>query len=115
MQVGDGRHREPLPPPTHGARGGHDLYLAEAAEQRIILDEGEGAQPPAADDQQPDQQPHHGHRAEIPPAGRPGAGGADRRIEPGRAQVAPEQLKPGIRRERHIREFQLEIPIDSRA
>jgi hypothetical protein len=64
------------------------------------------SQPPAADDHQPDHQPHPRDRTEVAPAGRPGTGGADRRIEPRGPQVLPEQLEPGVRGERDVREFQ---------
>ncbi len=115
LQARDRRHREPLQPATHRARRRHDLHLAEALEQRIVLNIREVAQPPAPYYQQPDQQPHHRHDAEIPPPGQPRTGGPDGRIEPSRAQILPEQLQAGIRGERDVRELQLEIPIDSRA
>ena len=51
----------------------------------------------------------------VSPAGRPGTRGTDRRLEARRAQVLPEQLQAGIRRERDVGGFQLKIPIDSRA
>jgi hypothetical protein len=55
--------------------GGHEesgggvfsLHLAEPPEQWIILlDEGHVPQPPAAVEQQPDDQSHHRHRSEVP-------------------------------------------------
>ena len=113
LQPCDGRHREPLQPPTHRARRRHHLDLAEALEQRVILDEGEMPQPPAAHEQQPHQHPHHRHRPEVTPGGHPGHGVADRRIEAGRAQVAAEQLEPGIRGQRDVGELELHISIDS--
>jgi hypothetical protein len=115
LQGRDRRHRESLQPPTDGARRRQDLHFAEAAKQRIVLHEGEMPQPPAPDDQQPDHQADHRDGAEVAPARRPGPCGTDRRVEARRAQVLPEQLQTGIGRQRHVREFQLEIPIDSRA
>ena len=115
LQARDGRHRKPLQPPTDRPRRRHDLHLAEAFEQRVILDEGEVPQPSAADDQQSNQQAHHRHGPEVAPRGRPGTGVADHTIEPRGPQVAPEQLEPRIRGQRHVREFQLQIPIDSGA
>jgi hypothetical protein len=114
LQAGDGRHREALQPPTHGAGRRQNLDLAEALEHRIVLEIRQMPQSPTADDQQPGHQPHHRHGAEVAPAGRPGTRRANGRIEARRAQILPEQLEPGIRGERDVREFQLQIPIDSR-
>jgi hypothetical protein len=111
LQQRDGRHRESLQPSTRGPRRGYHLDLTEPSEQRIILQKRQVSQPSAADDQQRDQHAHHGHGAEVAPPARPATRMAHRRVEPGAAQVAAQQLQPGIRRERHVRERQ--IPIDS--
>jgi hypothetical protein len=107
------RHREPLQPPTDGARRRHDLHFAEAVKQRIVLHESEMPQPPAPNDQQPNQQADHRDGAEVAPPRRPGTRRADRGIEAGRSQVLSEQLQPGIRGKRDVGKVQLQIPIDS--
>ena len=114
LQVRDRRHREPLQPPTHRARRGHDLHLAEPAEQRIVLDEGEVAQPPAR--RRPAARSAVAPSPTAPKSPQPGVPAHAARtvaLNPVAAQVPPEQLQPGVRRERDVREFQREIPIDS--
>ena len=113
LQRGDGPHREGLQPAAQCAGRRHQADLAEPTEHGIVLHEAHVAQATAAHHQQRDQQAHHCHRAEVAPRGRASKRGADHRIEARRPQVPAEQLEPGIRRERHVCEFQWQIPIDS--
>jgi hypothetical protein len=113
LEVADRRHRERLQPAAQGARRRHDAHFAEPAEHRLVLDEGQVPEPAAADHQQRDQQPDQRDGAEVAPGGRAGKRGAHHGIEAGRPQVPTEQLEPGVRREVHVREFQLQITIDS--
>ena len=114
LQSVDRGHGEGLQPATHRARRRQDLHLAEALDQRIVVEEGEVPQPPAAHHEQPDHQSHQRGHAEVTPA--PGADKrlADHRVEASRAQVAAEQLQPCIRGESDVGELQGHIAIDTR-
>ena len=114
LQPVDRGHGEGLQPATHRARRRQDLHLTEAPDQRIIVEEGEVPQPPAAHHEQPDHQAHHRRRAEVAPAAGAGERLTNHGVEAGRAQVAAEQLQPGIRGECDIGELQGQIAIDTR-
>ena len=83
--------------------------VAEPLEDRVVRDVGHVAQAPAADDDQPDQHPYHRDHPKVAPARQVGEGVTDQAIEVARAQVAPEQLQPGIRRQADVTEFQGQI------
>ena len=113
LQAAAGRHREVRQPPTHGPRRRHDAYAREALEDRVVRHVGQVAQAPAADNHQPDEHPHHRDHAEVAPPRHAGKRVAHQTIEASRAQVAPEQFQPGIRREHDVREFQGKISVDT--
>jgi hypothetical protein len=94
LQGHDSRHREPLQPPTRGARRRHNLDFAEALEQRIVLEIREVAQASAPHDQQPDHQSHHRSRTEVAPPRRPGTRRADRGIEAVARRYCPNSSSP---------------------
>ena len=114
LQPPDRRHREVLQPATDGPGRRQVANSGEAAEQWIIRDIRDMPQAATAHDQQPEQQSHHRHEAVVA-AGRGAAKHlAHQRVETRLAEIASEQLEPGVRGQRHVTERQRKIAIDTR-
>jgi hypothetical protein len=113
LQERDRPHRERAEPATHGPCGRHHCHPREAAHQRVALDEAKVPQAAAPDHEQGHEQTNHRDHAVVAPRGDRTARLAHECIEPNRPQVAAEQLKAGVRRQRDVREFKGEISIDA--
>jgi hypothetical protein len=113
LQALDGRHRELRQPAAHGPRRRQHLQLAEAPKQRVVRDVRHMVQSAPPDQQQSDEQAHHRHDAEVADQRRAPERRANHAVEPHPAQIALEQLQPGIRRELDVIELQRQIPIDT--
>jgi hypothetical protein len=91
-------------PAADRPRGRHHAEAAEALHQRVVLEERDMAQPTPADHHQGDDQAHHRDDAEVAPAR---CARKCLRITAAlnrgrRRKIAPEQLEPGIRRQRDV-------------
>ena len=111
--MSDGRHREVPQPPTQGPRRRDHPHAPEALDDRGVRHVAQVAQPAAPDDQLSDHDAHHRHDAEVAPRRTTGKRVSHQTVEVDAAQVAREQFQPGVRRERHVIEFERKIPIDT--
>src|SRR5262249_36631172 len=98
-------------PPTHGARSGQPLEAAQSQDDRII-EVQQMAQPPAAADQQSQEDQDHRRPTEVASWQEPAEFPPQHRGKPDDAEVASNELQPSVRSEALVLESQLKIAVD---